>query len=597
MPIVRTSSAGFGTMDLARATLRNTFGYPDFRPPQIRAVEAVISGRDSLLVLPTGGGKSLCYQVPALIREGLTVVISPLISLMKDQVDALQRKGVSAAFINSTLSLGEVADRMARAREGSLKMLYLAPERLEAGRTLQRLVDIGVALLAVDEAHCISEWGHDFRPSYRRIGLIRERLGTPQTVALTATATPEVRQDIVRQLALRDVEVVVAGFDRINLTYYVQPARTQHDKDLAAVTLLRAADGPAIVYAPTRKAVERVTAVLVRGRIRAVAYHAGLDDALRQRAQDAFMQERARVIVATSAFGMGIDKPDVRLVVHHAMPGSLEAYYQEAGRAGRDGRQSVCVMLYAYSDRFTHEYFLENTHPDRSTVERAWKLLRSQADRDGYTALSIEEMARRLPKSHGERKVGAALRALIAAGACVSEAPVMGRVFIRLLAAPDRIVRELTGDRACDRQVLRALWRTVGKTLEFGASVDLDGMPPELGGVMGLVPVLERLAAQQFVTWTRVGAGIRLDPRSRRANWLPVDWVAVDRRRESELSRLEAMQRYAQTRYCRRAFVLRYFGDPEVHSQCDACDRCLGTTEVLQPADTKLSVRARSRQL
>ena len=597
MPIVRTSSAGFGTMDLARATLWDTFGYPDFRPPQIRAVEAVISGRDSLLVLPTGGGKSLCYQVPALIREGLTVVISPLISLMKDQVDALQRRGVSAAFINSTLSVGEVADRMARARDGSLKMLYLAPERLEAGRTLQRLVDIGVALLAVDEAHCISQWGHDFRPSYRRIGLIRERLGTPQTVALTATATPDVRQDIVRQLALRHAEVVVAGFDRINLTYYVQPARTQHDKDQTAITLLRAADGPAIVYAPTRKAVERVTAVLVRGRIRAVAYHAGLDDALRQRAQDAFMQERARVIVATSAFGMGIDKPDVRLVVHHAMPGSLEAYYQEAGRAGRDGRQSVCVLVYAYSDRFTHEFFLENTHPDRSTVERAWKLLRSQADRDGYAALSIEEIARRLPKSHGERKVGAALRALIAAGACVMEAPAMGRVFIRLLAAPDRIVRELTGDRAFDRQVLRALWRAVGKTLELGASVDLDGMPPELGGAKDLVPVLERLAAQQFVTWTRMGAGIRLDPRSRNENWLPVDWLAVDRRRKSELSRLDAMQRYAQTRYCRRAFVLRYFGDPEVHSQCDACDRCLGTTEVLQPADTKLSVRARSRQL
>jgi ATP-dependent DNA helicase RecQ len=332
MPIARPPSAAFGTLELARATLRDTFGYPDFRPPQIRAVQSVVSGRDSLLVLPTGGGKSLCYQVPALIRDGLTVVISPLISLMKDQVDALERKGVSAAFINSTLSVSDVADRMARARDGSLKLLYLAPERLEAGRTLQRLVDVGVRLLAVDEAHCISEWGHDFRPSYRRIGLIRERLGTPQTVALTATATPEVRKDIVRQLALRDVEVVVAGFDRINLTYHVTPVRTQPDKDRAAIRLLRATDAPAIVYAPTRKAVERVTAVLVRGRIRAVAYHAGLDDRLRQRAQDAFMQERARVIVATSAFGMGIDKPDVRLVVHHAMPGSLEAYYQEAGR-------------------------------------------------------------------------------------------------------------------------------------------------------------------------------------------------------------------------------------------------------------------------
>ncbi|WP_411281964.1 ATP-dependent DNA helicase RecQ [Gemmatimonas sp.] len=597
MPITRTTSVPDGTLELARATLRDTFGYPDFRPPQIRAVQAVLSGRDSLVVLPTGGGKSLCYQVPALIRDGLTVVVSPLISLMKDQVDALQRKGVSAAFINSTLSVGDVADRMARARDGSLKMLYLAPERLEAGRTLQQLVTIGVCLLAVDEAHCISEWGHDFRPSYRRIGLIRERLGTPQTVALTATATPDVRLDIVRQLALRDAEVVVAGFDRINLTYYVMPTRAQPDKDRTAIALLRASDGPAIVYAPTRKAVERVTSVLVRGRIRAVAYHAGLDDVLRQRAQDAFMEERARVIVATSAFGMGIDKPDVRLVVHQAMPGSLEAYYQEAGRAGRDGKHSTCVLLHAYPDRFTHEFFIGSAHPDRATVEQVWTLLRAQSDRDGYVALTVDALARRLPATLGERKVSAALRVLTAAGACSAEAAAMGRVSVRLLAASDRIVGELTGDRAFDREVLRALWRAVGRKLELGASIDLDRLPPELGGSRGLVPVLERLKAQQFITWIRAGGGIRLDPRARNAKWPPVDWPAIERRRKSDLGRLDAMQRYAQTRYCRRAFVLRYFGDPEVRSQCAACDRCLGTTEVLPPADTKQFVRARSRPL
>jgi ATP-dependent DNA helicase RecQ len=588
-----TTHERFGTLDQARATLRAHFGYPDFRPPQIRAIQAALSGRDALIVLPTGGGKSLCYQVPALMRDGLTVVVSPLISLMKDQVDALERRGLSATFINSTLSMGEVADRMARARDGSLKLLYLAPERIDAGRMLQRLVDIGIAMFAIDEAHCISEWGHDFRPSYRRIGSMRERLGSPQTIALTATATPDVREDIVRQLGFKDSETVVGGFDRTNLTYNVSPTRTQRDKDEAAVRWLRDADGPAIVYAPTRKAVERATSVLVRGRIKAVAYHGGLDDGLRQRAQDAFMGDRSRVIVATSAFGMGIDKPDVRLVVHHAMPGSLEAYYQEAGRAGRDGNASACVLLHSYPDRFTHEFFIENAHPDRPLVEQAWRVMRAAADREGFVGLTSEEIATRLPPKLGERKIGAALRALIAAGAMTVEPPSMGRVWVRLLATPDRISRELRGPRDFDREVLRALWRAVGKRLETGATVDLEGLPPGLGGSMGLIPVLERLESEQFVTWTRTGAGVRLDSRCKDAKWLPVDWQALERRRQAELSRLDAMQRYAQTRYCRRAFVLRYFGDPEVRPQCGACDRCLGTTEDAPPTLPKAATRAR----
>jgi ATP-dependent DNA helicase RecQ len=575
------------TLDAARTVLRAAFGYPDFRPAQVRAVQAVLSGRDALIVLPTGGGKSLCFQVPALLRDGLTVVVSPLISLMKDQVDALERRGLPAAYVNSTLSAGEVADRMARAQAGALKLLYLAPERMDGGRTLERLADIGVALLAVDEAHCISEWGHDFRPSYRRIGAIRERLGAPQTVALTATATPEVREDIVRQLALREPAVVVGGFDRTNLTYHVDATRTQRDKDEAAIHWLRGGDGPAIVYAPTRKAVERVTAVLVRSRLRAVAYHAGLDDTLRQRAQDAFMQERARVIVATSAFGMGIDKPDVRLVVHHAMPGSLEAYYQEAGRAGRDGRPSTCVLLHSWPDRFTHEYFIDGANPDRTTVEAVWRVLRGAADGDGFAAVTIDELVHRVPSKVGDRQVGAAVRILAAAGALVVEAPAPGRVVVRLLATPERIAAELTGAREYEREVLRALWRAVGRRLERGASIDLDGLPPGFGGAAGVLPVLERLQAEQFVTVERTGAGFRLDPSSRDAGWLPVDWRALERRRRADLSRLEAMQRYAQTRQCRRAFVLRYFGDPDARPRCDACDRCLGTTRESPPADRR----------
>ncbi|MEP6766295.1 MAG: ATP-dependent DNA helicase RecQ [Gemmatimonadaceae bacterium] len=592
---VTSPRASLGNIDEARNLLRDKFGYPDFRPPQIRAVQAVLAGRDSLIVLPTGGGKSLCFQVPAIMREGLTLVVSPLISLMKDQVDALERRGLPAAFINSTLSSAEVANRMARARDGELKLLYLAPERMEAGRTVDKLLAIGIAMLAVDEAHCISEWGHDFRPSYRRIGVIRQRLLQPQTVALTATATPQVRDDIVKQLKLHNAEVVVGGFDRINLTYHVVSTPTQVEKDKASVQWLREAPGPAIVYAPTRKAVERIAAVLVRNKVRAVGYHAGLDEDLRRRAQDAFMKESARVIVATSAFGMGIDKPDVRLVVHHAMPGTLESYYQEAGRAGRDGKPSTCVLLHMYPDRFTHEFFIQNAHPDRDTIERVWKVLRNEGRETGLAALSLEDLTARVPPKVGDRKVSAALRALASAGALTLEAPSMGRVWIRLMATPARITSSLDGERAHDREVLRALWRVAGKRLEEGASIDLDTLPREFGGSYAIMPILEKLQAEQYLTVARVGGGFRLDPQSNDPAWLPVDWQALERRRQADLARLDSVQRYAQTRSCRRAFVLRYFGDPEARPTCDSCDRCLGIAMDPSPRTPAKPARSRSR--
>src|SRR6476660_6040879 len=303
------------SIEQARAALQEHFGYPAFRAGQEAAVESVLSGHDTLVVLPTGGGKSLCYQVPALMLPKLTVVISPLISLMKDQVDALGKRGLPATFVNSTLSSSQISDRMTRAMRGDVKMLYVAPERFDFGTTAERLRDAGVSLLAVDEAHCISEWGHDFRPSYLRIAQVREKLGWPPTVALTATATPHVRTDIVTQLKLDNPTTIITGFDRKNLSYHVLPTRNDSDKDDALVHLLRTTDGLGVVYASTRKAVERISALLDRARIPAAAYHAGLDDERRHDVQEAFMAEKVRAIVATNAFGMGIDKANVRLVI------------------------------------------------------------------------------------------------------------------------------------------------------------------------------------------------------------------------------------------------------------------------------------------
>jgi ATP-dependent DNA helicase RecQ len=571
------------SLDDARRALRERFGYDEFRPGQERAVESVLERRDTLVVLPTGGGKSVCYQVPALVLPGLTVVLSPLISLMKDQVDALVARGVPATFLNSTLTGSEIAARMRRVQRGEVKLLYVAPERFDVGGLADRLRNLGVALLAVDEAHCISEWGHDFRPSYLRIAQVRERLGWPPVVALTATATPQVRTDIARQLRLQNQRTVITGFDRRNLRYHVVPTRTDADKDEALVDILRSREGLAVVYASTRRAVERIAQTLNRSRVAAVGYHAGLDDAHRQDVQERFMREQVRVIVATSAFGMGIDKPNVRLVIHYTMPGTLEAYYQEAGRAGRDGLDGDCLLLHAFQDRFTHEFFVKGANPERLLVEQVYRVLREDADDAGAVDLHSDAIARRVVGKAAGRDVDGALRVLKQAGAFRSDGDDGSRVYVRLLATPERIRREL-GDEALDIGLLRAVWRAASGALNEGATIDLAGLPPGFGGPAGVVPILERLQAAQYVEWRRVGGGRRLTDPSKALNAYPIDWALLDRRRKADLAKLDMMQQYAYTRTCRRAFVLRYFGDPAARGSCSGCDNCLGTHQASRRA-------------
>jgi ATP-dependent DNA helicase RecQ len=577
------------TLDAARDVLRARFGFPDFRPGQERAVASVLAGRDTLVVLPTGGGKSICYQVPALVLPGLTVVVSPLISLMKDQVDALTARGIPATFLNSTLTSAEVTQRMARVVSREIKMLYVAPERFDFGSAAERLKDVGVSLLAIDEAHCISEWGHDFRPSYLRVAQVRERLGWPPAVALTATATAHVRTDIARQLRLENAETIITGFDRTNLRYHVIPTKSDAEKDEALIGILREHKGVAIVYAATRRNVEKVTATLERARFSALAYHAGLDDAHRHDVQTAFMNGDVRAIVATNAFGMGIDKANVRVVIHHAMPGTLEAYYQEAGRAGRDGKPSEVFLLHAFPDRFTHEFFIKGAHPERIVIEQVFDKVRKLADRNGTVQFEPASLAASLPGKVSDREVESALRVLARAGALATASDSGNRARVRLLATPDRVKRELGAAPGSELELLRALWRMAGNALNDGAEIDVDALPHTFGGAYGATRLLDQLQGRQFLEWQKVGGSDRVTDLRRPLSAYPINWEALDRRRLNELAKLDSMQGYAYAKGCRRNYVLRYFGDPAAGKDCGGCDNCLGTHGAFPSARASLA--------
>ncbi len=564
----------------ARSALQRHFGYSDFRPGQREAILSVLRGRDTLVVMPTGGGKSLCYQIPALVLPGLTLVVSPLIALMLDQVSALERRGIKAALVNSTLSSAENHERLTKAVAGELKLLYVAPERFASPVFRRALREMEIGLVAIDEAHCVCEWGHDFRPSYLRLREAWPLIGQPLLLALTATATPEVRRDIVAELELRGARVIVRGFDRPNLRFSVRREERLTEKSRALIAELSGRRETAIVYASTRKSVEAVTELLRCAGVSAAAYHAGLPRAERAWVQKAWTSGQVPVVVATNAFGMGIDKEDVSRVVHFQMPDSLEAYYQEAGRAGRDGQPAECILLHSYRDRFVHEFFIRGSYPPRKVVLSTYRAL-SEAARGCGGPAAPARFAHRVKGLKSEREVYSALRILREAGA-IEDAAARRDCTLRWIASPAQVEELLRdGDAAGEMPHLLPLLEGLARASAGGERRLLRLSRREIarwagGDFAAAGAALDALQRAGLLGWrdeSHSAGYLPCDP-TLSPEELPLDWERVVARRNLELRKLRCMEKYVYQRGCRRRYILSYFGEHLGRGQCRGCDRC-----------------------
>ncbi|MGV3621705.1 MAG: RecQ family ATP-dependent DNA helicase [Archangium sp.] len=553
--------------------LKRHFGLEQFRPGQADVVASVLSGRNTVVVMPTGAGKSLCYQLPAMLLDGVTVVVSPLIALMKDQVDGLVEKGIPATLINSTLSDTERADRQRRLRNGEYKLVYVAPERFKSEAFVNALLEAKLALYAIDEAHCISQWGHDFRPDYALLGQVRKRLRPPRTVALTATATPEVRDDITRVLLMKEPQIFVAGFDRPNLFLEVTTVAGDADKRDACAQL--AAEGSGVIYCSTRKQAESLHEHLLDEDLPAVLYHAGMDDSARRKAQEDFMETPDSVAVATNAFGMGIDKPDIRWVAHAGIPRAVEAYYQEIGRAGRDGHDSRAVLLFNHADVFTQERLIQGNHPPESLFIDVWNVLRGM---DAYER-GVNLLAAQVGGS--EFEVSAALKVLERQGVISRGGRGEGRYGVTVL--PSGVLHQPRSPEA--KALLTALGEMTSPGVKFSTELYLmarrSGLDEEK--VRHALTLLERSG---IVLVQRPFSGRALTV-LKHDIWkdLGVDLTALRAQERNQLLLLKRMTDYAYTKRCRRGYLLRYFGEASESESCGSCDVCSGA---------RLQVAARS---
>lgn len=551
------------------------FGISDFRPGQREVVEAVLEGQDCLCIMPTGGGKSLCYQLPSVMREGVTLVVSPLIALMKDQVDSLKLHGISASFINSTIDKVDQGQRLAQLAAGEFDLMYVAPERFRSPRFQEAIAQTTVQLLAIDEAHCISEWGHDFRHDYTRIGSFRKKIGNPQTIALTATATDDVRKDVVAQLDLNNPKTFIAGFARPNLHYRVETHSTHREKIDALRQFLRNTPGCGVIYASTRKGCEEIAESIGSAhKRRVVVYHGGMAMDDRRRVQETFMSGKAEIVVATNAFGMGIDKSDVRFVVHFNIPGTLEAYYQEAGRAGRDGKSSECLLMYSPQDRYIQEFFIDSANPAAETIHAVYEFLRFHES--DPIELTQDELKEEVNLSIGAEGVGTCERVLEKSGVLERLEPNRNMAAVRISTDVPTIADLIPSRQRNRRKVAKALEGIVGQRRHELVYFRPADLAKSLGmGMAKLTRTIREVCELDSVDYVPPfrGRAVRMIRRDLEFDQLEIDFAEIEARRKANFDKLDKVINFATTTNCRQQQVLTYFGE-RTSEPCGNCDNC-----------------------
>lgn len=551
--------------------LHDYFGYDNFRSGQDKIIEAVLSGHDTLGVMPTGGGKSLCYQVPALCLPGITIVISPLISLMKDQLDSLAERGYPAAMLNSTVPPEAARETAENVLSGKVKLLYLTPERFRSQRFLEWLKGVELSLFAVDEAHCISEWGHDFRPDYRRLSAVRKYLNYAPVLALTATATQDVRNDIVNSLEMNNPKVVINGFNRENLIYGVKKFYRSEDKKRGLLEFMQKAKAPGIIYTASVKDAEEVYNYLrTNSKLRFACYHARLNKQVRNKAQDDFLQNKVDVLIATNAFGMGVNKSDIRFVAHYSIPGTIEAYYQETGRAGRDGKTSFCLLQYMEQDVKIQQFFIDSKNPPlellRSVLAKIVKNSKKRLLYDDET-LNVDGLS-----SHAQMTIYKILQYMN----CIEIEYIREEVLEIELNHPPKNWQfdyESLCRFAAGKKSFTITKQKLARRLDMNVS-QLD-------------ETLLQLEKDNCISLTKLRAGRRLKVLNPKLSPdLEKEYRnMVNKKIKVDYEKLDALIKYAQlnTGECRRRNLLSYFGEKYQTGNCAACDLCRRTFKIDKP--------------